>query len=438
MRIMPTVAFHTLGCKVNHYETEAVWELFKGEGYEQVEFKTEADVYVINTCTVTNSGDRKSRQIIRRAIRRNPEAVVCVMGCYAQTKPKEIMDIEGVDIVIGTHGREDIPTLVKKYQQERQPITQIHNVFKVGEFEDLSVTQFSNRTRATLKIQEGCNNFCTYCIIPWARGTVRSQKPERVIEQVKQLVANGYYEIVLTGIHTAAYGEDFEDYTFGKLLHELDQIEGLKRLRISSIEASEVTDEVVEVMKRSDKIVNHLHMPIQAGSDGVLKRMKRPYTIAEFEQKVQELREIFPDLSVTTDIIVGFPGETEAEFQETVETLTRIGFFELHVFPYSMRNGTPAAKMENQVPELIKSMRVNQLLALSEQLAKQYVSGCEHKILQVIAEEVVKDRPGYVQGHAGNYVKIQFEAPKEVIGEVVDVKVTQANYPVSDGEWVTN
>ena len=429
---MPTVGFHTLGCKVNHYETEAVWELFKKEGYDKVEFKEEADVYVINTCTVTNSGDRKSRQIIRRAIRRNPEAVVCVMGCYAQTKPKEIMDIEGVDIVIGTHGREDIPALVRKYQEERQPITQIHNVFKVGEFENLNVTQFSNRTRATLKIQEGCNNFCTYCIIPWARGTVRSQKPELVIEQVKQLVANGYYEIILTGIHTAAYGEDFEDYSFGKLLGELDKIEGLKRIRISSIEASEVTEEVVEVMKRSDKIVNHLHMPIQSGSDGVLKRMKRPYTIAEFEEKITELREIFEGLSITTDIIIGFPGETEAEFNETVETLTRIGFFELHVFPYSVRNGTPAAKMENQVPELIKTMRVNQVLALNEQLAKQYVSTCENKVLQVIPEEVSHDKPGHLVGHAGNYVKVEFEGSKDLIGDVVNVRLTKANYPVSE------
>ncbi len=436
LKFMPTVAFHTLGCKVNHYETEAVWELFKNEGYDKVDFKEEADVYVINTCTVTNSGDRKSRQIIRRAIRRNPEAVVCVMGCYAQTKPKEIMDIEGVDIVIGTHGREEIPALVAKYQEERQPITQIHNVFKVGEFENLNVTQFSNRTRATLKIQEGCNNFCTYCIIPWARGTIRSQKPELVIEQVKQLVANGYYEVVLTGIHTASYGEDFEDYSFGKLLAELDEIEGLKRIRISSIEASEVTDEVVEVMKRSDKIVNHLHMPIQSGSDGILKRMKRPYTIAEFETKVNELRDIFEDLSVTTDIIIGFPGETEEEFQETMETLTRIGFFELHVFPYSMRNGTPAAKMDNQVPEMLKSMRVNQVLALNEQLAKQYVSECENKIVQVIPEEAVANRPGYLMGHAGNYIKVAFEAPEHLIGEVVKVRVTKASYPVSEGELV--
>ncbi|MGL4335625.1 MAG: tRNA (N(6)-L-threonylcarbamoyladenosine(37)-C(2))-methylthiotransferase MtaB [Turicibacter sp.] len=435
---MPTVAFHTLGCKVNQYETEAVWELFKKEGYEKVDYKESADVYVINTCTVTNTGDKKSRQVIRRAIRQNPDAVVCVMGCYAQTKPKEIMDIEGVDIVIGTHGRDTIPTLVRKYQEERQPISQIHNVFKVDEFETLNVTQFTNRTRATLKIQEGCNNFCTYCIIPWARGQVRSQKPEIVLDQVRQLVANGYYEIVLTGIHTAAYGEDLEDYSFAKLLSEMDKIEGLKRIRISSIEASEMTDDVMEVMKNSDKIVNHLHIPIQSGSDGVLKRMKRHYTIAEFEEKINELKAVFKDLSITTDVIVGFPGETDAEFNETVETLKRVGFSELHVFPYSMRNGTPAAKMEGQVPEMVKTMRVNQLISLSEQLGKEYVSNCEGKILDVIPEEASASKEGYYLGHAGNYVKLEFKASADLVGEVVQVKVLKADYPVSTGEIVSS
>jgi len=430
---MPSVAFHTLGCKVNHYETEAVWELFKKDGYEKVEFKDEADVYVINTCTVTNSGDKKSRQVIRRAIRQNPEAVVCVMGCYAQTKPKEIMDIEGVDIVIGTHGRDQIPELVQKYHQERQPISHIQNVFKVNEFETLNVTQFSGRKRATLKIQEGCNNFCTYCIIPWARGQIRSQKPEIVIEQVKQLVENGHCEIILTGIHTAAYGEDLENYSFGKLLKELIKIDGLKRIRISSIEASEVTEEVIEAMKLSDKIVNHLHMPIQAGSDAILKGMKRPYTIAEFEAKIKELREIFGNLAITTDVIVGFPGETEVEFNETVETLQRIGFSELHVFPYSIRNGTPAATMKNQVPEMVKTVRVNQLLALSEQLGKEYASSCEGKVLQVIAEEKSQTKPNHYIGHAGNYVKVEFESLTDVVGEIVPVKIVKANYPICEG-----
>ncbi len=376
--------------------------------------------------------------MIRRAIRRNPEAVMCVMGCYAQTKPKEIMDIDGVDIVIGTHGRDQIPALVQKYREERQPISHIQNVFKVDGFETLNVTQFSDRTRATLKIQDGCNNFCTYCIIPWARGTVRSQKPEVVIDQVKQLVDHGHCEVVLTGIHTAAYGEDLEDYSFGQLLMDLVEIEGLKRIRISSIEASEVTDDVIEAMKKSDKIVNHLHMPIQAGSNEILKGMKRPYTLAEFEEKVAELRELFDNLAITTDVIVGFPGETEELFNETLETIKRIGFSELHVFPYSVRNGTPAARMENQVPELVKSMRVNQLLALSEQLAKEYASSCEGEVLQVIPEEKSHTKEGYLVGHASNYVKVEFKGETHLIGEVVPVKVVKADYPICQGEIVVN
>ena len=376
--------------------------------------------------------------MIRRAIRRNPEAVMCVMGCYAQTKPKEIMDIDGVDIVIGTHGRDQIPALVQKYREERQPISHIQNVFKVDGFETLNVTQFSDRTRATLKIQDGCNNFCTYCIIPWARGTVRSQKPEVVIDQVKQLVDHGHCEVVLTGIHTAAYGEDLEDYSFGQLLMDLVEIEGLKRIRISSIEASEVTDDVIEAMKKSDKIVNHLHMPIQAGSNEILKGMKRPYTLAEFEEKVAELRELFDNLAITTDVIVGFPGETEELFNETLETIKRIGFSELHVFPYSVRNGTPAARMENQVPELVKSMRVNQLLALSEQLAKGYASSCEGEVLQVIPEEKSHTKEGYLVGHASNYVKVEFKGETHLIGEVVPVKVVKADYPICQGEIVVN
>ena len=432
---MAKVAFHTLGCKVNHYETEAVWELFKQEGYEKVDFKEAADVYVINTCTVTNSGDKKSRQIIRRGIRQNPEAVVCVMGCYAQTKSQEIIDIEGVDIVIGTHGRHQLPALVRKYRQERQPISHIEDIFKVHEFETLNVSHFENRQRATLKIQEGCNNFCSYCIIPWARGGLRSQKPEIVIKQVGQLVASGHSEVVLTGIHTAAYGEDLADYSFGKLLKELIKIPGLKRLRISSIEASEVTEEVIAAMRTSEIIVNHLHMPIQSGADGVLKRMQRTYTVAEFAAKVRELREIFADLAITTDVIVGFPGETDAEFAETVATLRQIGFSELHVFPYSARNGTPAAQMEDQISGQVKTKRLNQLLALSEELGKQYAEAQAGKVLQVIAEEQLAD--DYYVGHASNYVKVKFRAANDVVGEVVPVRIVKANYPICEGmiDW---
>lgn len=330
---MPTVAFHTLGCKVNHYETEALWQLFKQAGYEKIDFEQSADVYVINTCTVTNTGDKKSRQVIRRAIRRNPEAVVAVTGCYAQTTPHEIMAIPGVDIVVGTSGRDNLIDYVNRYLREREPINAVSNIMKAREYEELDVPEFTDRTRASLKIQEGCNNFCTFCIIPWARGLMRSRKPESVIEQANKLVAAGYKEIVLTGIHTGGYGEDLEDYNLARLLRELDtKVPGLKRIRISSIEASQITDEVIEVLNSSDKMCRHLHVPLQAGDDNVLKRMRRKYTTDEFRRKIEQLHQALPDVAITTDIIVGFPGETEEMYENGYRFIEEMKFAELHVF----------------------------------------------------------------------------------------------------------
>ena len=277
---MQKVAFHTLGCKVNHYETEAIWQLFKQEDYERVDFDAISDVYIINTCTVTNTGDKKSRQVIRRAIRKNPDAVICVTGCYAQTSPAEIMDIPGVDIVVGTQDRVKMLQYIEQYRKERQPINAVGNIMKSRVYEEMDVPSFTDRTRASLKIQEGCNNFCTFCIIPWARGLMRSRDPEEVIKQAQQLVDAGYKEIVLTGIHTGGYGSDLKDYNLAMLLHDLEaNVKGLKRLRISSIEASQITDEVIEVIKKSKVIVRHLHIPLQSGSDSVLKRMRRKYTM---------------------------------------------------------------------------------------------------------------------------------------------------------------
>src|SRR5690606_5238344 len=262
--LMSTVAFYTVGCKVNFYDTEAIWQVFKESGYEQVDFESSsADVYLINTCTVTNTGDKKSRQIIRRAIRRNPDAIIAVTGCYAQTSPAEIMAIEGVDLVIGTQDRDKIMTYVKQIQDERQPVNAVRNIMKTRNFEELNVPSFTERTRVFLKIQEGCNNFCTFCIIPWSRGLSRSRDPQTVVEQAKQLVASGYKEIVLTGIHTGGYGDDMEDYNLTRLLWDLDKVEGLERIRISSIEASQIDDAMIEVLNKSSKMCRHLHIPLQ-------------------------------------------------------------------------------------------------------------------------------------------------------------------------------
>ena len=287
---MQKVAFHTLGCKVNHYETEAIWQLFKQEDYERVDFDAISDVYIINTCTVTNTGDKKSRQVIRRAVRKNPDAVICVTGCYAQTSPAEIMDIPGVDIVVGTQDRVKMLQYIEQYRKERQPINAVGNIMKSRVYEEMDVPSFTDRTRASLKIQEGCNNFCTFCIIPWARGLMRSRDPEEVIKQAQQLVDAGYKEIVLTGIHTGGYGSDLKDYNLAMLLHDLEaNVKGLKRLRISSIEASQITDEVIEVIKKSKVIVRHLHIPLQSGSDSVLKRMRRKYTMEFICRKTRQI-----------------------------------------------------------------------------------------------------------------------------------------------------
>lgn len=435
MKIMSTVAFHTLGCKVNHYETEAIWQLFKDANYERVEFETNADVFVINTCTVTNTGDKKSRQIIRRAIRQNPDAVVCVTGCYAQTSSAEIMEIPGVDIVVGTQDRHKLLDYIQQFQDERQPINGVGNIMKNRTYEELEVPYFTDRTRASLKIQEGCNNFCTFCIIPWARGLMRSRDPEKVVEQATQLVNSGYKEIVLTGIHTGGYGQDLKNYNLAQLLRDLDTIEGLERIRISSIEASQLTDEVIDVIGNSNKVVRHLHIPLQSGSDDVLKRMRRKYTMAHFSERLTKLHQALPDLAVTSDVIVGFPGESEDEFQETYDFIVNHHFSELHVFPYSPRIGTPAARMDNQIDEETKNVRVHKLISLSNQLAKEYASKFEDEVLEVIPEEMGEE-PHTLVGYADNYMKVRFEGDDSLIGQIVKVKIVKANYPINEGKAI--
>lgn len=435
MKIMSTVAFHTLGCKVNHYETEAIWQLFKDANYERVEFETNADVFVINTCTVTNTGDKKSRQIIRRAIRQNPDAVVCVTGCYAQTSSAEIMEIPGVDIVVGTQDRHKLLDYIQQFQDERQPINGVGNIMKNRTYEELEVPYFTDRTRASLKIQEGCNNFCTFCIIPWARGLMRSRDPEKVVEQATQLVNSGYKEIVLTGIHTGGYGQDLKNYNLAQLLRDLDTIEGLERIRISSIEASQLTDEVIDVIGNSNKVVRHLHIPLQSGSDDVLKRMRRKYTMSHFSERLTKLHQALPDLAVTSDVIVGFPGESEDEFQETYDFIVNHHFSELHVFPYSPRIGTPAARMDNQIDEETKNVRVHKLISLSNQLAKEYASKFEDEVLEVIPEEMGEE-PHTLVGYADNYMKVKFEGDDSLIGQIVKVKIVKANYPINEGKAI--
>ncbi|WP_214802707.1 MULTISPECIES: tRNA (N(6)-L-threonylcarbamoyladenosine(37)-C(2))-methylthiotransferase MtaB [unclassified Exiguobacterium] len=433
---MATVAFQTLGCKVNHYETEAVWQLFKDAGYARVDFADHADVYVVNTCTVTNTGDKKSRQVIRRAIRQNPDSVICVTGCYAQTSPAEIMAIPGVDVVVGTQDRHKMIGYIEQFREERMPINAVGNIMKAKVYEELDVPAFTDRTRASLKIQEGCNNFCTFCIIPWARGLMRSRQPEDVLKQAQQLVDAGYKEIVLTGIHTGGYGEDLKDYNLAKLLKALESVTGLERLRISSIEASQITDEVLDVLKDSPIVVRHLHVPIQSASDTVLRRMRRKYTMAEFGERITRLKEVLPDCAITSDVIVGFPGETEEEFMETFNFINNHKFSELHVFPYSKRTGTPAAMMDDQVEESMKEQRVARLIALSDQLAKEYASKYEGELLEIIPEEFSEEAGGRLVGYTDNYLRVAIEGDESLIGQLVRVKINKAGYPMNDGQFV--
>ena len=426
---MPTVAFYTLGCKVNFYDTEAIWQLFKKEGYEQVDFEETADVYLINTCSVTNTGDKKSRQIIRRAIRRNPDAVIAVTGCYAQTAPAEVLAIPGVDLVIGTQDRDKLMDYIREIRRQRRPVNAVRNIMKTREFEEMDVPEFADRTRAFLKIQEGCNNFCTFCIIPWARGLSRSRKPENVLRQARRLAEAGYREIVLTGIHTGGYGEDLDNYRLSDLLADLEKIDGLERIRISSIEASQIDDRMLEVLGGSRKMCRHLHIPVQAGDDEILRRMRRKYTTEEYAAKIAYIRRAMPDVAITTDVIAGFPGETDAHFENGFRFIEQIGFAELHVFPYSKRSGTPAARMDGQVDEDVKRERVHRLIELSERMQAAYAARWIGREVDVIPEREAKGREGQrlLSGHSDNYLHVVFDGDPSMIGGICRVRITDAD-----------
>lgn len=415
------VAFYTLGCKVNAYETEAVMELFKEQGHEIVDYNDFSDVYIINSCMVTNSGERKSKQIIRRPIQNNPNAIVIVMGCLSQIKAEDMLKIDGVKIVLGTKNRHKILEYLSEYLQTKELQNHVETLDRDEEFENLSINDFKNHKRAFLKIQDGCNNFCTYCIIPYTRGRIRSKAKDLIIEEVKELVKKGHIEIVLTGIHTGGYGEDLDDYSFAELLADLEKIDGLKRIRISSIEITELDEDVLNVIKNSHKIVNHLHIPLQSGSERILKLMNRKYSKADFKNKIIEIRQAFNnDIAITTDIIVGFPSETDEEFNEAYDFIKEIDFQELHVFPYSRRKGTPADKMKDQVNGKIKKDRVHQLLELSNQLKEKYYRSQLGMIKEVIIEQ---EKDGYLLGHSKDYISIKLKADPSLIGKAVDVKL---------------
>ena len=419
------VAFSTLGCKVNTYETESISALFLKDGFERVSFNEYSDVYIINTCTVTNSGDSKSRKTIRRAIKRNPEAVVAVMGCYSQMSADEVSMIDGVDIVIGTKHREQLLDLVKQVLRERVKINEVTDISRYRVFDEVNVTSFAEHTRAYLKIQDGCNNFCTYCIIPYARGPVRSRSKESVLEEANLLVKNGYKEIVLTGIHTGGYGQDLDNYSLFNLLVDLKGVKGLKRIRISSIEINELIDPIIELIRDNDVFAKHLHIPLQSGSDAVLKVMRRKYNKEDYYNKLSSIRKMIPSIAITTDIIVGFPEETEEMFEEMYDFVKKCNFSEMHVFPYSKRNGTKAALIKGQINGIVKSLRVNRLIQLNEELATNYINAYKDKVVSVLFEQSDDD---YTIGHSDTYITVKVAKNEKLHNSIQNVIIDKVKY----------
>ena len=403
----------TLGCKVNAYESEYILSSFKDRGYEIT--NDIADIYIVNTCSVTNTSDAKSRKVINRLIRENPNSIIVVMGCMIEANKD--MEIPGVSLIIGNKDKNKVVDLVESYLKDKQTKKILYDNFD-DTFEDMFITNMTSHTRAFVKIQDGCENFCSYCIIPYTRGKQRSKDPDLVIKEIETLVSNGYKEIVLTGIHTGHYGSDLQT-TFPDLLKRIVKINGLERLRISSIEITELNDEFFEVLKDNPIIVSHLHIPLQAGSDTVLQAMNRKYLTNYFEAKVKKIREIRPDISLTTDVIVGFPGETEEEFQETLKFVSKIKFTKVHVFPYSRRKGTKADTMPNQIPENIKKERVKRLIDLSNKLEKEYLDLFLNQEVEVLIEE---EYPDYSLGHTGNYLKVKVLKPFKS-NELIKVKL---------------
>ena len=420
------VAIQSLGCKVNLYESEYITDQFQKAGYEIVPFQEIADVYIINTCSVTNTSDVKSRKVIHQAIRRNPDACIVAIGCFIEANHDYHED--GVDILLGNANKSKVLEYVERYWQTKQKAN--YFVTPIPEkFDDMTMSTFLGRTRAFIKIQDGCENFCSYCIIPYVRGKCRSKNFQTVLEEIQNYVQHGYKEVVLTGIHTGNYGVDLGT-DFAALLREIVKINGLVRLRISSIEITELTDEVLQIIRDNDVIVDHLHIPLQAGSDKILRLMNRKYDLAYFKQKMEQIREIQPDISLTTDIIVGFPSETEEDFQDTLSFVREVQFSKVHVFPYSRRSGTVAADMAEQVLGDVKKDRVRRLLALSKELETEYMKKFIGKTLPVLMEV---NRTDYSLGHTSNYllVKVPGEYQSE---DLVDVTITDVSYPYCLGE----
>ncbi len=421
-------AFHNLGCKVNAYETEVMMQQLSDAGYEIVPFQEKAEIYIINTCTVTNIADRKSRQMLHKAKKMNPDAIVVAVGCYAQAAGEEAMKETGVDLVIGNNRKKEIVSILEEYRKEQNVTDNFIDINHTDEYEEMSLTKATDHTRAYIKIQDGCNQFCSYCIIPFARGRVRSRKIEQIVEEAESLAKIGYQEIVLTGIHISSYGIDFKEEKKNLLdvILAVHEVEGIKRIRLGSLEPRIITEEFAKTISRLEKVCPHFHLSLQSGCDETLKRMNRQYTTADFEQICIYLRKYFEHPALTTDVIVGFPGETEEEFLKTMEFLEKIHFAEMHVFKYSMRKGTRAAKMTPQVPDQIKAKRSDLCIALEEKMEHAYKSYWIGKETEVLFEEkITVDGQEYFVGHTREYLKVAVQTNEDLTNRIERVIVRE-------------
>ena len=423
---MKKAALHNLGCKVNAYETEAMQHLLEEAGYEIVPFTQKADVYVINTCSVTNMADRKSRQMLHKAKKNNPDSIVVAAGCYVQTSEKEVLNDLSVDIVIGNDRKHDLVRLLEEYSLDSVNDTVDDINDGKHDFEELFIDQTKEHTRAFIKVQDGCNQFCSYCIIPYARGRVRSRRFENVIAEVERLAANGFKEVVLTGIHLSSYGVDFEeDAGLLELIQAVNAVKGIERIRLGSLEPKIVTEHFASELSKLDKICPHFHLSLQSGCDATLKRMNRKYTTKEYERGCELLRKYFVHPAITTDVIVGFPGETEEEFEQTKAYLEHIHFYEMHIFKYSKRKGTRAAVMPDQIDEQIKAARSEKLIALGHDMSKEFRKFYIGKNEEVLFEEkAVKGVKGYFVGYTKEYVKVAKETAENLENQIVSGRIS--------------
>lgn len=422
---MKRAALHKLGCKVNAYETEAMQQLLEENGYEIVPFKEGADVYIINTCTVTNMADRKSRQMLHRAKKMNPDAIVVAAGCYVQAKEASGEIDESIDIVIGNNKKKDLIQILDGFYEKKQGQNKaVIDINHTHEYEEMHLNKTAEHTRAYIKVQDGCNQFCTYCIIPFARGRVRSRAKEDVVREVTELAANGYQEVVLTGIHLSSYGVDLENENLLSLILAVNEIEGIKRIRLGSLEPRIITEDFVKTISGLEKMCPHFHLSLQSGCDETLRRMNRRYTSEEYYEKCMLLRKYFAHPALTTDVIVGFPGETEEEFEKSKAFIDKVDFYETHIFKYSKREGTKAAVMDNQIPEQIKTARSNELLELGQKKRIKYEEQFVGTTVEVLMEEQIKiDGENYQVGHTKEYVKVALKTEANLQNKLVDIQI---------------